>query len=114
MGRIVFMERDYSFRRILWRNSALVSIKIEITCFSRWRREGRLHSRPRFATQVRTLCIDPSRPLILRDAVKTENQKTGITSITATTFIDFESDPTLSPETFRFVVPPGAVEAKAP
>ena len=63
---------------------------------------------------VRTMCIDSSRPLILRDVMKAEDERTGIRSITTTTFIDFESDPTFSPETFRFLIPPGAVETKAP
>ncbi len=63
---------------------------------------------------VRTMCIDSSRPLILRDVREAENEKTGIRSITTTTFTDFESDPTFSPETFRFLIPSGAVEAKAP
>jgi outer membrane lipoprotein-sorting protein len=61
---------------------------------------------------VRTMCIDPSRPLILRDVIEKEDERTGIRSFTTTTFISFESNPTLSPETFRFSVPPGPVEAK--
>jgi hypothetical protein len=65
-------------------------------------------------SKVRTMCIDPSRPLIMRDVIEAENESMGIKSITITTFVDFESDPTFSPETFRFLVLPGAVEAKAP
>lgn len=71
-----------------------------------WKQETR--------STVRTMCIDPSRPLILRDVIETGNEKTGMRSITTTTFIDFESNPTFSPETFRFLIPPGAVEAKPP
>jgi len=63
---------------------------------------------------IRTMCIDPSRPLILRDVIEAEDERMGIKSIATTTFVDFESDPTFSPETFRFLIPPGAVEAKAP
>jgi outer membrane lipoprotein-sorting protein len=61
---------------------------------------------------VRTMCIDPSRPLILRDVLEIVDEKTGIRSLKTTTFSDFESNPTFSPDTFRFSIPPGAVEAK--
>jgi len=71
-------------------------------------------SKQRTVNTVRTMCIDPSRPLILRDVIEKEDEKTGIRSVTTTTFIDFESNPTFSPDTFRFSVPPGAVEAKPP
>lgn len=71
-----------------------------------WKREA--------GSTVRTMCIDPSRPLILRDVMEAENTRMGIRLISTTRFIDFESDPTFSPETFRFLIPPGAVEAKAP
>jgi outer membrane lipoprotein-sorting protein len=63
---------------------------------------------------VRTMCIDPSRPLILRDVIENEDEKTGIRSSKTTTFLDFESNPTFSPDTFRFTIPPGAAEAKPP
>jgi len=63
---------------------------------------------------VRSMCIDPSRPLILRDVLELQNEKTGIKSVTTTTFVDFESNPSFLPETFQFQVPPGAVEAKPP
>ena len=62
----------------------------------------------------RTMCIDPSRPLILRDVIENEDEKTGTRSSKTTTFSDFESNPTFSPDTFRFTIPPGAVEAKPP
>lgn len=63
---------------------------------------------------VHSMCIDPSRPLILRDVLELENENTGIRSVTTTTFVDFETNPTFSPETFQFQVPPGAVEVKPP
>jgi hypothetical protein len=63
---------------------------------------------------VRTMCIDPARPLILRDIKESEDQGTGIKSANTTTFIDFESNPTFPPDTFRFSIPPDAVEAKSP
>jgi len=63
---------------------------------------------------IRTMCIDPARPLILRDVIESRDERTGIKSVKTTTFSDFESNPAFSPDTFRFSVPPGAVEAKAP
>lgn len=66
------------------------------------------------ATAIRSMCIDPTRPLILRDVIESTDQGTGITAVKTTTFSDFESDPTFPPDTFRFSVPPGAVEAKPP
>lgn len=61
---------------------------------------------------VRTMCIDPSQPVILRDVLDAENEKLGIKSLRTTTFVSFKSDPVFSPDTFRFNVPQGAVEAK--
>ena len=63
---------------------------------------------------VRTMCIDPAPALILRDVIDREDEKTGIRSVKTTTFIDFESNPAFSPDTFRFSLPPGAIEAKPP
>jgi outer membrane lipoprotein-sorting protein len=63
---------------------------------------------------VRTMCIDPARPLILRDVIESEDEKSGIKSVKTTTFTLFESTPTFTPDTFRFSVPPGAVQAKPP
>jgi outer membrane lipoprotein-sorting protein len=63
---------------------------------------------------VRTMCIDSVAALILRDVREAVDNSRGIRGITTTTFIDYESDPTLPPDTFQFSIPPGAVEAKAP
>jgi outer membrane lipoprotein-sorting protein len=63
---------------------------------------------------VQTMCIDPSRPIILRNVVEKMDERTGIRSVTTTKFLSFEIDPTFPPDTFRFSVPPGAVEAKPP
>ncbi len=63
---------------------------------------------------VRTMCIDPSRPIILRDTFETEDDKTGNKSFTETTVTSFENNPTFSPDTFRITIPVGAVEAKPP
>jgi outer membrane lipoprotein-sorting protein len=63
---------------------------------------------------VRTLCIDPASALILRDVAESEDEKTGIRMVNTTAFTSYESNPTFPPDTFRFSVPPGAVEAKPP
>jgi outer membrane lipoprotein-sorting protein len=63
---------------------------------------------------VRTMCIDRSQPLILRDVIEREDERTGIKSSRTISFVSFENNPTFSPDTFRFTVPPGAVEAKPP
>ncbi len=61
---------------------------------------------------VRTMCIDPDRLLILRDVVVSQIEGAGIRSVKTTTLRDFESNPVFPPDTFRFSVPPGAVEMK--
>jgi outer membrane lipoprotein-sorting protein len=63
---------------------------------------------------VRRMCIDPARPTILRDIVEAENQANGLKSSTTTTLTSFEVNADISPDTFRFTVPPGAVEAHPP
>jgi outer membrane lipoprotein-sorting protein len=63
---------------------------------------------------VRTMCIDPASALILRDVAESEDEKTGIRMVNTTAFTSYESNPTFPPDTFRFSVPPGAVEAKPP
>ena len=63
---------------------------------------------------VRTLCIDPFSSLILRDVAEHENEKTGIRIVRTTAFAMYAINPTFPPDTFRFSVPPGAVEAKPP
>lgn len=61
---------------------------------------------------VRTMCIDPTRPVILRDVVDLENEAKGFRSITTTTFLSFEDRPTSNPDTFRITIPPGAYRAR--
>jgi len=61
---------------------------------------------------VRTMCIDPASGFILRDI--TESDKQGVRSVVTTTLTSYESNPTFPPETFKFSIPPGAVEAKPP
>ena len=63
---------------------------------------------------VRTMCIDPFSALILRDVAESEDEKTAIRMVHTTAFTSYESNPTFPPYTFRFAVPPGAVEAKPP
>jgi outer membrane lipoprotein-sorting protein len=61
---------------------------------------------------IRTMCIDPASGFILRDV--TDADKDGMRSVTTTTFTSYESNPTFPPDTFKFSIPPGAVEAKPP
>lgn len=61
---------------------------------------------------VRTMCIEPSSGLVLRDIKDSENA--GMRLVTTTTFTSYESNPTFPPDTFTFSIPPGAVEAKPP
>lgn len=61
---------------------------------------------------VRTMCIDPTSGFILRD-VRTFNNE-GLQSVTTATFASYESNPAFPPGTFKFSIPPGAVEAKPP
>jgi outer membrane lipoprotein-sorting protein len=61
---------------------------------------------------VRTMCIEPTSGLILRDF--TDITKNGLHSVTTTTFTSYESNATFSPDFFKFSIPPGAVEAKPP
>ena len=63
---------------------------------------------------VRTMCIDPTSGLILRDVAESGDEKSGVRIIKETAFISYESDPTIPPGTFRYTIPPGAVEAKPP
>ena len=63
---------------------------------------------------VRTMCIDPARPLILRDVMESEDEKSGIRMVKTTSFTYFESNPTFPSDTFQFSIPSGAVEAKPP
>jgi outer membrane lipoprotein-sorting protein len=60
------------------------------------------------------MCNDPLSALILRDVAKSDDEKTGIRMVHTIAFTSYESNPTFPPDTFRFSVPPGAVEAKPP
>jgi outer membrane lipoprotein-sorting protein len=61
---------------------------------------------------LRTMCIDPTSGLILREIV--ENDRAGMRMISTITFTSYELNPEFSPDTFRFSIPAGAVEAKPP
>ena len=61
---------------------------------------------------VRTMCIDPISGLILRDV--TEINGESMRSVTTATFTSYEGNPKFPPDTFKFSIPPGAVEAKPP
>ncbi|MEO6758356.1 MAG: hypothetical protein ABIO24_02800, partial [Saprospiraceae bacterium] len=76
--------------------------------------EVRSNWKERTVRVIRTLCIDLVRPLILRDVIEREDEKTGVRSVKTTMLIDFESNPVFPPDAFRFLIPQGAVEAKPP
>jgi outer membrane lipoprotein-sorting protein len=61
---------------------------------------------------VRIMCIDPASGMIWRDVTETENA--GMRTVVTTTFTSYESNPRLPPDTFKFSISPGAVEAKPP
>lgn len=63
---------------------------------------------------VHMMCIDPVSALILRDVAESKDEKTGIRMVNTTAFTSYESNPTFLPDTFRFSIPPGAVEAEPP
>ena len=61
---------------------------------------------------VTTLCIDPVSGLILR--LQSDGETNGMRIVTTTTFVSFEVNPSFPPDTFKFTIPPGAVEAHPP
>ena len=63
---------------------------------------------------VRTMFIDVSRPVVLRDVMERGDERTGMKLVKTTTFTSFETNPVFPPDTFRFSVPPSAVEVKPP
>ncbi|AFL90302.1 hypothetical protein Terro_4095 [Terriglobus roseus DSM 18391] len=63
---------------------------------------------------VRTMCIDPIRPVILRDVVEIENKANGFRSSTTTTFLSFEDHPNFTPDTFRITIPAAGYRAQRP
>ena len=60
---------------------------------------------------VRTMCVDPTQPVILRDVVEIEDKAKGFRSSTTTTFQSFDDKPTFAPDTFRITIPAGAYRA---
>ena len=64
-------------------------------------------------SSIRTMCIDPASGLILRD-VTDKDLLGGMRSFETATFASYESNPTFPRDTFKFSIPPGAVEAKPP
>jgi outer membrane lipoprotein-sorting protein len=63
---------------------------------------------------VRTMCIDPTSGIILRDVTDINNESKNMRLVKTATFTSYETNPTFPPETFKFSIPPGAVEAKPP
>jgi hypothetical protein len=60
---------------------------------------------------VRTMCIDPVRPIILRDVVSGENEASHYKWSTTTTFTSFENNPTFAQDAFRITIPAGGYQA---
>jgi len=48
------------------------------------------------------MCIDPARPLILRDIIDADDKNTGFRLVRTTTFVDFESTLLFHRIPFRF------------
>jgi outer membrane lipoprotein-sorting protein len=63
---------------------------------------------------VRTMCIDPTSGLILRDVTDMNNESKNMRLVKTAIFTSYETNPTFPPDTFKFSIPPGAVEAKPP
>lgn len=63
---------------------------------------------------VRTMCIDSVRHLILRDSTESTDVARGLHSVETKTFTSFESNASLPPEAFRFLVPTGSMQDEGP
>ncbi len=61
---------------------------------------------------TRTMCIEPTTGLMLRDLMETESS--GVRTVVTTTFVSYEQKPPFAPDTFNFSIPPGSVEANPP
>jgi TonB family protein len=61
---------------------------------------------------IRTLCIDTTRKLVLRDS--SETVAAGVHAIMTTTYSVYEREPALSPDTFKFAAPTGTLEDEGP
>jgi outer membrane lipoprotein-sorting protein len=64
------------------------------------------------AQVTRTMCIEPTSGLILRD-VK-EGESSGLRTVVTTTFVSYEGKPSFASDAFKFSIPPGSLEAKPP
>lgn len=60
--------------------------------------------------RIGTMCIDPVRPVVLRDVSEAANPGTGVSGTTTRTFTAFELNPSIPPNTFHFTIPPGAAK----
>jgi outer membrane lipoprotein-sorting protein len=65
---------------------------------------------------VHTFCVDHSNKMILRDRMEVSGGEgnTSIRMTETTTYLSYERNIALPPDTFRFVVPKGAIELKGP
>jgi TonB family protein len=63
---------------------------------------------------VRTMCIDQSEHLILRDSTESVDAASQMHSTRAITFTSFERDPRFRPDDFNFSIPTGTIEDQGP
>lgn len=63
---------------------------------------------------VHIMCIDTASAFILRDIAEINDNKTGVRMVKTTTFAEFETNPSLPPDTFTFPIMDPALEAKPP
>lgn len=63
---------------------------------------------------VRTMCIDTSERLILRDSTESLDAASQVHSVGTITFTSFERDPKFRPDDFNFSIPTGTIEDQGP
>jgi TonB family protein len=63
---------------------------------------------------VRTMCIDPSERLVLRDSTESVDAASQVHSTRTITFTSFERNPKFRPDDFNFSIPTGTIEDQGP
>ena len=91
---------------------------IEIDGRSRECEEVRAEYAVRFGQQIRTMCIDPDRLVILREKMETDNPRRGasplVHRVESTTYRLIERDGEIDPGLFVFAPPPGSTGTDLP
>jgi outer membrane lipoprotein-sorting protein len=72
--------------------------------------------RTEYRRAVHTFCIDPASKMILRDRMEApvNERDTSIRLTETTTYLSYERNVAIPPDTFRFVAPNGMKESKGP